>query len=147
MDVAEIGFEALAGKMPQRDERFLVSASMLAQMALHLGIAARVTVLIADPPEHLSGGVPLLGRGVLVVDSDPVDDRLERPQLGGRTVPGQRLGMWVRMHEGMADSFSRVSELAGDLPDGHAIASSPPDCAMVVHGNHVLSLHAVNRSV
>ena len=67
VDVAEIGLETLARKAPQRDERLLVPTSVLAKIALHLGIGAGVTVLVADPPEHLRGGVPLLGRGGLVV--------------------------------------------------------------------------------
>ena len=40
VDVSEIGFEALAREMSQRDEGLLMSASVLAQIALHLGIAA-----------------------------------------------------------------------------------------------------------
>ena len=79
MDVAEIGFESLTGKMSQRNKRFLLPASVLAQIALHLSIPASVAVFVAEAPEDLGGGVPLLGRGVFVVDEDLVDDRLERP--------------------------------------------------------------------
>jgi hypothetical protein len=46
------------------------------------------------------------------------------------------------MHEGMPDGSSRVTELPGDLPDGHAIAISSPNRAIVVHGNHILALRA-----
>ena len=120
---------------------------VLAHVALHLDIHAAVAVLVADPPEHLSGGVPLLGRSGLVVDQDLIDDRLKRPELGGRPVPGQGLGMGFRMRQGMADGLSRVSELSGDLPDGHAIASSPPDRAIIIHGNHVLGLRVGDRSL
>jgi hypothetical protein len=48
--------------------------------------------------------------------------------------------MGVGMHEGMPDGPSGVSELAGDLPDGQAIAMSPPNRAIVIHGHHVLAL-------
>jgi hypothetical protein len=89
----------------------------------------------------------LLGRGIFVVDQDLVDDRLERSQPGGRPVPGQRLGMWVGMHEGMPDSSSGVFELPGDLSDGHAIAPRPPNCAIIIHGNHVLSLRVGDCSM
>ena len=82
VDVSEIGFEALARKMAQRDERFLMPRSVLAHIALHLGIAAAVTVFVAEPPEDLSGGVPLLARGGLVVDQDLVNDRVKRPEPG-----------------------------------------------------------------
>src|SRR5205823_4825753 len=67
--------------------------------------------------------------------------------LGGWTVPGQRLGMGVRMHESMPDGFAGVTELPGDLMDGHAIAPRPPNRAVVIHGNHVLGLRVGDRSV
>ena len=51
------------------------------------------------------------------------------------------------MLEGMPDGFSGVSELSGDLADGHAIAPCPPNGAVVVHGNHVLGLREVSRSM
>ena len=72
-------------------------ASVLTQVALHLGIAAAVAVLVAEPPEDLGGGVPLLGRGGLVVDEDLVDDRLNRPQQRSESVPGRRRGGSARL--------------------------------------------------
>jgi hypothetical protein len=63
-------------------------------------------VFVAEASEHLSGGVPLLGRGGFVVDQDLIDDRLERPQHGGRAVSGQRLGMWLGMLERMPNGLS-----------------------------------------
>ena len=115
---------------------------MVADVALSLGVATEVTLLIAKAAVDLGSGMPLLGRGGFVVEEDLIDQRLERPQLWGESVPGQRLGMGVRMHEGMPDGSSRVTELPGDLPDGHAIAISPPNRAVVVHGNHILALRA-----
>src|SRR5512135_2730345 len=100
--------------------------------------APSIAVLVAEPAEDLRGGVPLLGRGGFVVAQDLVDDRVIRSQPGGRTVPGQRLGMWAGILEGMPDGPSGVPELAGDLSDGHAIASGPANRAIIVHGNHVL---------
>ncbi len=38
----------------------------------------------------------------------------------------------------MTDGLASMSELPGDLPDGHAIAASPPNRAVVVHREHVL---------
>src|SRR5512144_639455 len=103
--------------------------TMFADVALNLGIAAEVTLLIAKAAVDLGGGVPLFGRGGFVIEEDLIDQRLERPQLGGESVSGRRFGMGVGMHEGMPDSSSRVTELPGDLPDGHAIAISPPNRA------------------
>ena len=46
------------------------------------------------------------------------------------------------MLEDMPDRVPRVIEVAGDLPDGHAIATRPPNGAVVVHRKHVLDLRA-----
>jgi hypothetical protein len=147
VDVSEIGFEALAREMSQWDERFLMPTAVLAHISLHLRVAAAVAMFIAEASEDLSSGVPLLGRSGFVVDQDLVDDRLEWPEPGGPTVPCQRLGMRVRMHESMPHGPSRVSELTGDLPDGQTIAQGSPNRAIIIHGNHVLILRAGDRSM
>ena len=114
------------------------SAAVLAEVALDLGVAAGVAVLVAEAAEDLGGGVPLLGRGVLVVGEDLVDDRLERPEQRGDPVPGRWEGIGLGMLEDLPDGVPGVPEFAGDLPDGHAIAMGPPDGAVVVHRKHVL---------
>ena len=60
VDVSEIGLEALAREVPQRDERFLMPTSVFEQVALDLGIPAVVAVFVAEASEDLSSGVPLL---------------------------------------------------------------------------------------
>jgi hypothetical protein len=55
--------------------------------------------------------------------------------------------MGVGMHEGMPDGRSGVSELASDLSDGQAITPSPPNRAIIIHGNHVLGLRVGDRSL
>ena len=80
MDVSEICFEALARKMAQRDKRFLMPRTAIAHITLHLGIAAAVTVFVAEPPANLSRRVALLARGVLVVGQNLVNDRVKRPE-------------------------------------------------------------------
>ena len=56
-------------------------------------------------------------------------------------------GMGLGMLEDMPDGLAGVSELPGDLPDGHAIAPSPPNRAVVVHRKHVLGLRVGDRSL
>ena len=51
------------------------------------------------------------------------------------------------MVEDMPDGLACVSELPGDLSDGHAIATSPPNRAVVVHREHVLGLREGDRSL
>ena len=87
----------------------------------------------------LGGDMSLLGRGLLVVGEDPVDDRHDRAEERGLAGPG-RWGRRFGMVEDIPDGFASVSELSGDLPDGHAIAASPPNRAIVVHREHVLGL-------
>jgi hypothetical protein len=48
--------------MPQGDEGLLISTSVLAEIALDLGIAAVVAALVAEAAIDLRGGVALLGR-------------------------------------------------------------------------------------
>ena len=95
VDVAEIGLEALSREMAQGDEGLAISPAVLEHIALDLGIAAGVVVLVAKATMDLGGGVPLLGRGVLVVGEDLVDDRLDRTEEGSLSVPSW-LGPEVR---------------------------------------------------
>jgi hypothetical protein len=119
----------------------------LSHIALDLGITTAVAMFVAKPPTNLSGGVPLLAWCGFVVAEDLIDDTVKRPELGRLTVPGQRLRMGFRMCESMSNDAARVSELPGDLSDGQAIAMSPPNSPIVIHGNHVLSLRAGERSM
>jgi hypothetical protein len=125
VDVAEIGFEALAREMTQGDERLLLAASVPEHVALHLGIPAGVVLFVAEAAKDLRGGVPLLGRGGFVVDQDLVDDRLEGAEFRRGAIPARRnrLGMV----EGLPDGDPGEVELPGDLADGLAIAPRPPN--------------------
>src|SRR5271166_2728810 len=115
---------------------------MLEHITLHLGVAAAVAVLIAEATIHLRRGMPLLGRGGFIIDQDLVDDRRDGTQERSRAGSGPG-GQWrFTMVEGMPNGFSRVIELSGDLPDGHAIAPSSPNRAVVIHRKHFLCLRA-----
>ena len=138
VDVPEIGFEALAREMGQRNERFLIRASMLAKVTLYLSVPAAVRVIVAESPEDLGGGVPLFGRCGFVVDQDLVDDRLDRPQERSEPVPGRRQGVRLGLLEYFPDGDSRMPKFAGDLVDGHTITPRPPNSSVIVHRKHVL---------
>ena len=139
VDVTEIGFEAAAGEVSQRDEGFLMSDSVPPQVALHLGVTAGVVVLVAEAPEHLGGGMPLLGRRGLVVDQDLVDDRVERPQDRGGSVVGPGIGAGLGLGEDLPDLPPGVMKGAHDLADGHAIASGASNRSVIVHRKHILT--------
>ena len=59
-----------------------------------------------------------------------------RTGAGRFLVAGMGLGSaWSRT---LRIVFARVIELAGDLADGHAIASRPANGTVIVHRKHVL---------
>ena len=47
--------------------------------------------------------VPLLRRGLLIVGADPVDGRLHRLQNRRRAGRAERVALWLRLGEGLAD--------------------------------------------
>jgi hypothetical protein len=109
-----------------------------AEGALHLAVAAAVSLLVPEAAIKLRGGVPLLGRRILVVGEDLVDDRVKRPQHGGGSVSGLWSGLGLRIPEDIPDRVARMIEVARDLPNGHAIAPHSPNSTVVVHRKHVL---------
>ena len=107
MDVAEVGFQPLAGVVGQRDEGLAVVAAVLADVAADLVVAARVGVLVAQTAEDLHGGVPLLGRGVLIGGEDGVDDGVKRAQHGRRRRLGAGVRAWVAAWASTSRTFRR----------------------------------------
>lgn len=103
MDVAEIGFEASAREVSQRNEGFLMTDPFPPQVALHLGVPAGVAVLVAESSEHLGGGMPLFGRRGQVIDQDLVDDCVERPENRGGSVFGLGVGTGLGLGENLTN--------------------------------------------
>jgi hypothetical protein len=95
-------------------------------------------VLVAEAAEQLHGGMPLLRRGVFVLGEDLVDGGVERPEDRGGPGLGPGVGDRLGLAQDAADLGSGVMEGAGDLADGHAIATSPADGAVIVHRKHIL---------
>ena len=89
VDMAEIRFEALARKMPQRNEGLLFPAAVLEEITLHLGVAAAVAVFVAKTTKHLRRGMSLLGGGGLVVQKDLVDDPVEGTEFWCKAIPSR----------------------------------------------------------
>ena len=80
MDVAEIGLDAMPREVAEADEGLAMPPAVIEVVALDLGIASGISVLIAEATMDLGGGVPLLGRCVLLVGEDAIDDRLDRAE-------------------------------------------------------------------
>src|SRR5262249_1348329 len=122
--------------MPERNECFLFSPTMFEQIALNLGVATVVTVLVAKAPVHLSSGVPLLWRGRLVISKDLVDDREKRSQDRSSPAPHLRDRIRFRVCQDLADRILRVFELTGDLFNRHPTAVRSANVAVILHRKH-----------
>ena len=143
LNVPEIGFEPMSRRMGQGDEGFTAPLAMRLDVALDLTVAASVSVFITEAAKHLLGGVPLLGRGLLVIGQDLVDDRMERTQDGCGTAPGLKGRHRLGLLQDLPDLVPRMMEGARNLADAHAIAMRPANCSVIVHRKHVLDLREV----
>ncbi len=101
-----MSFGELAGEMSQRNEGFLLRASLLEQVALYLSISADVSVFVAEPPEQLHRRMALLGGSLLVVAENLVDDRQDRSEYKWEPQPGGRVGTGLRVVENPADGVA-----------------------------------------
>ena len=137
----------LAWKMPQRNECFSFSPAVLEQVALHLGVAAVVTALVAEATAHLSGGMPLFWRRGLVVSKDLVNDCKGRSQERSDSVPHlwNRIGPGVRQY--LADCVVRVFKLTSDQFDREPLAMGSADVTIIVHRKHSFASMHSERSL
>jgi len=92
MDVPEVGLQALARIVVERDEGLALAALLVAEVQAHALIAAGVVVLGLQAAKDLGGGVSLLGRGIGVGLHQGVDHRLERVEHRGQIAALIRLG-------------------------------------------------------
>jgi hypothetical protein len=136
----EICFEAFAWKVSEGNKRLPFPAMVLEEVTLHLGIAAAIAMFVAEATECLRGRVPLLGGCGLVLGDDLVEDRLEGTEFRCEATPRRRDRLGTLEH--LPDRDSRQVEFPGDLPDGLAIATCPPNSAVIVHREHFRSLRA-----
>jgi hypothetical protein len=81
-------------------------ALVFEQVALDLAITSAVAVLVLEATKHLHGGVALLGRRLLVVGQDLVDERYEGAQDGSLPISGPRTGIRLAMLQDMPDRLA-----------------------------------------
>jgi hypothetical protein len=135
VDVAEVGLQALARIVVERDERLALSPALGEEVEPDALIAAGVAVLVAQAAEDLGGGVLLLARGLLVGPKDGVDDRLEG--IDDRGHGAALVGSGFRLGEDLADLAPRVVEPAGQLADAHVLQTvGLSNACVLVHGDH-----------
>jgi hypothetical protein len=136
VDVTEVGFQALARIVIERDKRLTALAALGTHIVPHPLIAALIAVLRLQPPPQLLHGVPLLAWRLLVAGQDGIDDRLEGIDNRRRRLePAVALGLWRRQN--LADLASRMMEPTGQLANAqpvHEMRSS--HMAIFVHRDH-----------
>jgi hypothetical protein len=121
---------------PQGDEGLASVEPPAPEVAADLVIAAGVAMLGLQPPEALSGGVPLLAWSGLVRAQDVVHHGAERPEDGGGSGLGQGVRLGLGLDQGLEDGLGRVAGLVGDLADGEPVAAGLADACELVHREH-----------
>jgi hypothetical protein len=76
VNVAEVGLQALAWIVVERDEGLALGPPLGEQVEADAFIAAGIAVLIAQAAEELGGGMPLLAGGVFVGPKDLIKNGL-----------------------------------------------------------------------
>ena len=136
VDVTEVGFQALARIVIERDERLPALATLSTDIVPYPLIAALVAVLGLQPPPQLLHRVPLLTRRLLVAGQDRIQDRLERIQDGRRRLePAVTLRLW--RGQDLANLASRMMEPTSQLANAqpvHEMRSS--HLGILVQRNH-----------
>lgn len=78
INVAEVGFQALAGIVVQRNEGLAVLPLARPHVKPDAFVATRVAMFLSQPPPELAGRVPLFARRLFIVRHELIDDWLER---------------------------------------------------------------------
>ena len=137
VDVAEVGLEALARVVVERDEGLRPSTALAPEVVADALVAAGVAVFVAQPAGDLGDRVALLAWCGFVGADDLVDDRLERvDDRGQRSAP---VGLGLGLGEDIADLAPRVMKPAGQFADAHLVHEvGPADACVLVHLDHPL---------
>ncbi len=127
----------LARTMRQRNEHLPAVQLFATYVILHDGVAAAETVLFSKPVEDPLGRMPLLGRPLLVVVQDGVNDAYSRPKLR----PPDRLlslvAWWNSVLQHLPNRLSRKTKLPGHRTLTPALdTNSPTYTPVYLHLEH-----------
>ncbi|HEV3164001.1 MAG TPA: hypothetical protein VGZ22_08200 [Isosphaeraceae bacterium] len=135
MDVPEVGLQALARIVVERDERLARAALLPAEVQAHAFIAAGIAMLGLQAAKDLGGGVSLLGRGVRIGLHQGVDHRLERVEHRGQFAALIRLGFGLGKDR--ANLPARVMKAPGQFADAQVIhPMSVSHTCIILHADH-----------
>jgi len=135
VNVAEVGLQALARIMVERDEGLALGPPLGEQVEADALVAAGIAVLVAQTAEEFGGGMPLLAGGVFVGPEDLINDGLERVQDRGQRAALVASGLGLG--EDLPDLAPRVMKPAGQFADAHVLqAMGLANACVLVHGDH-----------
>jgi hypothetical protein len=136
VDMPEVGLDALARIVVERDERLPCAVSLPPHIQAHPIVTARVAVLLLQTPKQLRRRVPLLARRLLIGRQDRVKDLLERLKNRRGRVESNipfRLGVG----ENLADLPPRMVKLSGQRFDAQPIhRMGSANTSKFVHRDH-----------
>jgi hypothetical protein len=136
VDVAEVGFETLAGIVGERDEGLGRPRRLRTDIEADAFGTAGVAVLVAEAAKDLGGRVPLLPRCLLIGAEDVVDEGLEWIEDGGRGRP-LTIGLGLGLAEDLANLTAGMMEAACQLADAQLLDRvCPADTCELVHLDH-----------
>jgi hypothetical protein len=97
VNVAKIRFQALARITCQRDKRLDVLPLGLAHIATHGIVTAGITMLVMQPFEDAPTRVPLLGRRLVIIGKNLLDDGMKGAELASHRLTRACVWLWLRM--------------------------------------------------
>jgi len=135
VNLAEIGLDALARIVAERNERLAFSLATLGHVAPH-GVVAALILLVLESLENPHRRVALLRRLVLIGRENLVDrDQIISQLLVMLPLTGVPLRLAVAV-ENLANLPPRVMKLSGNLANGHPIAMRPANPCVIIHRKH-----------
>jgi hypothetical protein len=135
VDVPEVGLQALAGCVVQRDKCLAVLAVLAEHVLAHAFITPRVTVLIPQAAEKLGHRMALLPRRLDIAAQDVIDDRLEG--IHHRRHRPTPIRLRLRLGEDLPNLASRMTEAARQFANAQLLQTvGLTDARILVHLDH-----------
>jgi hypothetical protein len=137
IDLAEVGFQPLAGIVIQWDKRLAFFGPLLVHEPTNRVVTTPVGVFIAKPLEDPHRSMPLLRRLRLVLRENLQNPIVKRSQLGSRLrLPPRVTSRFPCALQDLADLLPRMMKPPSDLSNAHPIAMSTPYPSVIVHRKH-----------
>lgn len=132
VDLAEVGFGALAGIVRKRNEGLALPTPLALDVTTNLVVTAAISI-VHETPMNRDRGMPLLSRSRFVLLENRIDLVLEGQRqfrlVGLRSLVRSRFGIL----QDFANLLARMPELTSDLADAHPVTSCPANPCVFFH--------------